>query len=241
LTREIIKVLTIKMAKQRELKDGDHVWEDWGRGYYFEGKTYPGISSILSKTMPKSKKKALADWRKRIGDEEAEAICDKAKISGTRWHNFLESFAKKDYINAQRILFPDTDTQDYYFHSKEFLLKFASMTEDVLTEMPIYSDEYRYAGTFDCLVTANNQRVLLDWKTSGKPKKREWIDDYFLQLAAYAHALQETKKITVDRATVVIFYSFQKPDIFKLSKDELAEQFDLFKKRLDVFGELYPD
>ena len=72
-----------------------------------------------------------------------------------------------------------------------------------------------------------------------KPKKREWIDDYFLQLAAYAHALEETKKITVDRATVVIFYSFQKPDIFKLSKDELAEQFDLFKERLDAFNALY--
>jgi genome maintenance exonuclease 1 len=227
------------MAKQRQLKDGDHVWEDWGRGYYFEGNTYPGITSILSKTMPESKKKALADWRKRVGDEEAEAICNKAKSSGIRWHDFLASFAKKDYINAQRILFPDPDTQDYYAQSKDFLLKFAAATSDVLTELLVYSHEYKYAGTFDCLATAGNERVLLDWKTSMKPKKREWIDDYFLQLAAYAHALQETKKITVDRATVVIFYSFQKPDIFKLSKDDLAEQFDLFKERLCAFNALY--
>lgn len=229
------------MSKQKQLKDGDHVWENWGRGYYFEGNIYPGISSILSKTMPESKKKSLADWRKRVGDEEAEAICDKAKSSGTRWHNFLDSFAKKDYISAQKLLFPDTDVQAYYAQSKDFLLKFRATTEDVLTELPIYSHKHKYAGTFDCLVTANGEKVLLDWKTSGKPKRREWIDDYFLQLAAYAYALEETKNITVDRATVVIFYSFQKPDIFKLSKDDLAEQFGFFSERLEAFYRLYPD
>jgi ATP-dependent exoDNAse (exonuclease V) beta subunit len=227
------------MKNTKGLKDGDHVWEEWGRGYYFEDNIYPGISSILSKTMPEAKKKSLADWRARIGDEAAEEICNEARSTGTRWHNFLDSFAKKDYISAQKIMFPDTDVQDYYAQAKNFLLKFASTTSDVLTELPIYSHQHKYAGTFDCLVTAKGENVLLDWKTSMKLKKREWIEDYFLQVAAYAHALGETKGITVNRASIVIFYSFQEPDIYKLSKDDLAEQFELFKDRLRLFQELF--
>ena len=228
------------MNNNKKLKNGDHVWEEWGRGYYFEDNVYPGMSSILSKTMPKSKKKALANWRARIGDTEAEEICNKARSTGTRWHNFLDSFAKKDYIAAQKIMFPDTDVQEYYAQAKDFLLKFASIASDVLTELPIYSHTYNYAGTFDCMVTAGGEKVLLDWKTSIKTKKREWIDDYFLQVAAYAHALGETKGINVDRASIVIFYSFQEPDVYKLSKNDLAEQFELFKERLKLFYDLFP-
>jgi genome maintenance exonuclease 1 len=228
------------MNNNKKLKNGDHVWEEWGRGYYFEDNIYPGISSILSKTMPESKKKTLANWRARIGDTEAEEICNKARSTGTRWHNFLDSFAKKDYIAAQKIMFPDTDVQEYYAQAKDFLLKFASIASDVLTELPIYSHTYNYAGTFDCMVTAGGEKVLLDWKTSIKTKKREWIDDYFLQVAAYAHALGETKGINVDRASIVIFYSFQEPDVYKLSKNDLAEQFELFKERLKLFYELFP-
>ncbi len=228
------------MKNKTNLKNGDHVWEEWGRGYYFEDNIYPGISSILSKTMPESKKKALANWRARVGDAIAEEICNEARSTGGRWHNFLDSFAKKDYISAQRILFPDTDVQDYYAQAKDFLLKFASTTSDVLTELPIYSHKHGYAGTFDCMVTAGGKKVLLDWKTSMKIKKREWIDDYFLQVAAYAHALRETKGIAVDRASIVIFYSFQEPDIYKLSKDDLTEQFEIFKERLKLFYELFP-
>ena len=228
------------MNNNKKLKNGDHVWEEWGRGYYFEDNVYPGISSILSKTMPESKKKALANWRARIGDTKAEEICNKARSTGTRWHNFLDSFAKKDYIAAQKIMFPDTDVQEYYAQAKDFLLKFASIASDVLTELPIYSHTYNYAGTFDCMVTAGGEKVLLDWKTSMKTKKRKWIDDYFLQVAAYAHALGETKGINVDRASIVIFYSFQEPDVYKLSKNDLAEQFELFKERLKLFYELFP-
>lgn len=228
------------MNNNKKLKNGDHVWEEWGRGYYFEDNVYPGISSILSKTMPESKKKALANWRARIGDTEAEEICNKARSTGTRWHNFLDSFAKKDYIAAQKIMFPDTDVQEYYAQAKDFLLKFALIASDVLTELPIYSHTYNYAGTFDCMVTVGGEKVLLDWKTSIKTKKREWIDDYFLQVAAYAHALGETKGINVDRASIVIFYSFQEPDVYKLSKNDLAEQFELFKERLKLFYELFP-
>lgn len=229
------------MEIRKKIKDGDHVWEEWGRGYYFENKIYPGISSILSKTMPDSKRKALEDWRLRIGDEVAEEICNEARSTGTRWHNFLDSFAKKDYISAQRIMFPDTDIQDFYAQAKPFLLKFAKAASDVLTEMPIYSHDHKYAGTFDCLVTASEEKVLLDWKTSMKIKKREWIEDYFLQVAAYAHALKETKGIEVSRASIVIFYSFKEPDIYKLSKDDLAEQLELFLNRLKLFKDMFPN
>jgi ATP-dependent exoDNAse (exonuclease V) beta subunit len=81
--------------------------------------------------------------------------------------------------------------------------------------------KYGYAGTFDCVAIANNEKILLDWKTSRKQKKEQYVSDYYLQVAAYCTAVEEMEQEKLDRATIVVFYNFKQPDIFKLSREDL--------------------
>ena len=222
------------------LKNGDHIWESWGRGYHFDGKNYPGVSSILQETMPKANKKTLENWRNRIGVDVADKISRESREKGTRWHSFLYLFVKKDYATAQELLATDKELVSFYRYSRTFLMQFSKVVQAVIPEKPIYSDAYGYAGTFDCLAIANNEKILLDWKTSRKPKPEKYVRDYYLQVAAYANAVEELMGETIDRASIVVFYDFQPPDVFKLDKEDLEFNFDLFKNRLKKFYEKYP-
>jgi hypothetical protein len=223
------------------IKNGDYIWEKWGRGYYFNGKNYPGVGSILNETMTDSKKKGLENWRKRIGHDEADKISKESRDKGTRWHAFLDLFVQKRYLDAQRLLFADESLQLFYGQAKNFLLQFAKVVEQVTTEQSIYSDVYEYAGTFDCLAIAKQETILLDWKTSRSKKIEGYVLDYYLQVAAYSTAIEEMKGIKIDRATIIVFYDFLPPDVFKLSREDLDFQFELFKNRLNKFDKKYRD
>jgi hypothetical protein len=222
------------------IKNGDYIWESWGRGYYFNGNNYPGVGSILKETMSAANKRSLDNWRKRVGKDEAEKISSEARTNGTNWHNFLDLFVQKKYSDAQNLLAGDANLRAIYVSSRNFLLQFAKVTDQVLTEKPIYSETYGYAGTFDCVAIANNEKILLDWKTSRKQKKEQYVSDYYLQVAAYCNAVEEMEQEKLDRATIVVFYNFKQTDIFKLSREDLDFQFQLFKNRLDKFYEIYP-
>lgn len=145
----------------------------------------PSVTTILSKTEPPEKKEGLEKWRKAVGHKKAQEITTEAANRGTKMHTYLEEFIKTDTLRER-----GTNPFGWASHA---------MAEQVITsglknvnevwgvEVPLYYPEV-YAGTTDGAGLHLGTEAILDYKQTNKPKKREWIGDYFIQLAAYAEA-----------------------------------------------------
>jgi len=148
------------------------------------GQPLPSVTTVLSALKDKT---ALHEWRRRVGNEEADRIMRLATGIGTQVHLHLERF----------ILEEDRPTGSNLIHQMAKELSdividkgLSNLDECWGTEVPLYYPGL-YAGTADCIGVWNGNPAMVDFKTTRKPKKREWIDDYFLQGAAYASAHNE--------------------------------------------------
>ncbi len=163
-----------------------------------EGKKYPSITTVLGQQA--GKKKGLQEWRDRVGHLEANRIGRAAAGRGTAFHHICE-----DYINEQPL---------EHHKDKNFLAwcMFTQMKPHLdnnidsvlLQEQGMYSDKYGVAGRCDLIGTFNGQLAVVDFKTTTKPKKEEWIDDYFIQCAAYASMFEEHQKVAVDKIVIMM-------------------------------------
>ena len=150
-----------------------------------DGSYVPSVTSILSKTKPKESVEALNAWRNRVGLEEAQKITTQAANVGTIMHKNLEEYLlgndipeKTNIIYAQAKRMSDTVIT-------EGLTPHASEIYGV--EVSLYYSGV-YAGSTDCVALWDDELAILDFKQTNKPKKREWIEDYFLQGCLYAAA-----------------------------------------------------
>ena len=150
-----------------------------------DGSRVASVTTILDKTKPKEKMEALMNWRKRVGEQEAQRITTEAAGRGTRMHKYLEDYVTDDVLK-------EAGTNPYSQQSRRMAQTIidkglCNVTEYWGMEVPLYYTGL-YAGTTDCLGIWKGKPAILDFKQTNKPKKREWIDDYFIQLAAYAQA-----------------------------------------------------
>jgi len=173
-----------------------------------DGSQVPSVTTILDKTKPKEKQEALANWRKRVGTDKAKQITTEAANRGTRMHKYLE-----DHINGIQL----KDTVSNPFAQQSLTMAKTVIANGLVhvnevwgTEVPLYFPKI-YAGTTDCVGIHNNCESILDFKQTNKPKKREWIEDYFLQLAAYAEAHNEVHGTKICKG--VILMCVQPPEI----------------------------
>jgi genome maintenance exonuclease 1 len=222
------------MLKLVRLPEVEKVNNHLGRCYVVKQQHFPSVSTILSETMPIGQRMALKNWRKGLG-EDGPQISKDIKQRGTNFHKLIEYFAKgnvREVLKLSKL----PEMQEYLDQALP-ILKHISKGEVIFTEAQVYSYQYKFAGTLDMLAWFNDPSriVLLDWKTSNKPKKREYCDHHFLQLSAYAQALKETYNVQVHGATVCIFYSFQRPTIFSLEPEEITEWFDKFQERIKQY------
>jgi len=159
------------------------------------GKPLPSVTTVLDALKDKT---ALHEWRKRVGDDEANRIMKLATGIGTQVHLHIEKFIlEEDRPNGSNLI---------HQMAKELsdivIDKGLSNVDEVWgTEVPLYYPGL-YAGTTDCVGVWKGKPAIIDFKTSRKPKKREWIDDYFLQGAAYSAAHNEIHG--TDIKTIVI-------------------------------------
>ena len=150
-----------------------------------DGSKVPSVTTILDKTKPLEKRQALANWKRRVGEERAQQITTEAAGRGTRMHKWLEDYVKTDVLNE-----PGTNPYSQQSHTMAQRIINEGLTkvnEFWGMEIPLYYSGL-YAGTTDCLGVWQGQPAIMDFKQTNKPKKREWIEDYFLQLCAYAQA-----------------------------------------------------
>ena len=179
-----------------------------GKRFYVNSKglSYPSITTVLGHF----NKKSLQEWRKRVGEEEANKISRKASTNGTRVHNILEQYLKGNPYE-EKLKTPLIKEQ---FYSMKKLLD-EHLTEVKHQEIVLYSNTFKIAGRVDLIGVWKNNLTVIDFKTSKKPKKIEWIQDYFLQTSFYAAAYYEMTNIPIKNITILIVIPGENPQIFE--------------------------
>lgn len=176
------------------------------------GKRYPSVTSVTGLLG----KQSILEWRKRVGEEEANRISTRASNRGTAIHTLCEEYLKG--ITPE----PNIFDVDMFNSIKPHLDKIDNIHA---LESKLYSDFLQVAGTVDCIAEYDGQLAVIDFKTSGRIKSKEDIPGYFIQTAAYAVAFEELTKIPVSRLVIIMGVDNEKPIIFKEKRDSWIGQF----------------
>lgn len=166
-----------------------------------DGNRLPSVTTILEATKPEEKKQALQNWRNRVGHDKAQAITTEAANRGTRMHTYLEHYVKTGEIKER-----GSNPFSWPSHAMANTVidhGLKHVTEFWGVEIPLYFPKI-YAGTTDGAGIHLGQESILDYKQTNKPKKREWIDDYFMQLCAYAEAHNELHGTKIRKGVVLM-------------------------------------
>ena len=173
------------------------------------GKAYPSITTVLSILSEDS----IRAWRKRVGEEEANKISHRASSRGTKVHSIIE-----DYLNNVQTNSYMPDIVASLTNIKPILDK--RIEEIYGLEVPLYSDYLGVAGRCDCIAKFDGVPSILDFKTSRKKKKREWIHNYFAQGAAYAIMFEERTGMPIPNVVIIMDVDNDDPIVFKEHRDE---------------------
>ena len=183
-----------------------------------DGNSVPSVTTILDKTKDKTH---LIEWRKRVGEKKAQEITTEAAGVGTRMHTFLEK-----YIASGEWPQPGTNPYSQQAHMMaEVILNqsLCDINEIWGSEVNLYFPQI-YAGTTDLLGVYKGEHAIMDFKQTNKPKKEEWIEDYYLQLVAYAEAHNEVWGTNIRQGHV-----------FMCARDLTYQQFDLTPDKYDYW------
>lgn len=188
-----------------------------------DGEKLPSVTTILDATKPEEAKKALQEWKKRVGVQKAQEITTEAAGRGTRMHKWLE-----DYIKTGVIGEPGSNPYSIQSHKMATSIIYQGLSkcnEYWGTEVPLYFPKV-YAGTTDLVGVHDGSPAIMDHKQSNKLKKREWIEDYFLQLAAYANAHNEVHGTNIRKGV-----------IFMCTADNIYQEFIVEGNEFDVWSD----
>ena len=200
------------------------------RWYLVDDETaFPSITSMLGKTMPEEKRLSLENWKKSIGEAEAERISHEATTNGTAVHLLIELHLGGQPINEAEF----TDQQLKSFKSLKGYLK--KIDEVWGQEVALYSRELMIAGRCDCIGVYKGKPSILDWKTSSKIKDDSMIEDYKYQLAFYARAHNEMFGTNIDHGVVLMATKDGFPLEFCV---DLNKYYDKLETRVQYFYEL---
>ena len=164
-----------------------------------DGEKLPSVTTILSATAPAEKMQAINEWRKRMGPAKAQEITTEAAGRGTRMHKYLEDFIKTGVLNT-----PGSNPYSIQSNAMARTIMekgLVNCDEFWGTEIPLYFPKI-YAGTTDLAGVHHGAEAIMDHKQTNKPKRREWIDDYFIQLVAYAIAHDEVHGTKIRKGVI---------------------------------------
>ena len=204
--------------------------ESGNRVYDFNGSRLPSVTTVLNAT---KNQQFLKDWKAKVGEEAAERIKNLSSKRGTAMHKFLESYiegvgyddltpigCEAKPMATKIIEVGLTPVSEYY--GSEVMLHYPGL----------------YAGSTDLVCLHNDLETIVDFKQANRPKKEEWIQDYYLQIAAYAMAHDYVYKSEIKQGVVMVCT----PDLyyqeFKVSGADLRSYKHKFLKRLDMYHEL---
>ena len=174
--------------------------EDGLRKYLLDDEKLPSVTSILQATKSDEDKAALENWKQRVGHKEANRIKTEASNRGTSMHSYIEDFLR-GRINES---FFESNEQ-YKNMAKEIIDKGIKEKLDEIfgIEITLYYPK-KYAGTADLVGVYQGKEAIIDFKQSNKPKKVDYIQDYFLQLGAYTLAHNIVHKTNISLGVILI-------------------------------------
>jgi genome maintenance exonuclease 1 len=180
-------------------------------------------------------KEIFVKWRKRVGDVEADRITKLATSRGTDMHTLTEYFLKNQDLPTDIL-----PISEFLFNIAKSTLK--NINNIHALEGSLYSKQLGIAGTVDCIAEYNGELAIIDFKTSKKPKPREWIEHYFVQCMAYGCMLYEITGIMVKKLVIimacengecVVYEEYDKGKYIKL----LSEYIRTFvRDKLELYG-----
>ena len=166
-----------------------------------DGSKVPSVTTILDRTKPQEKRDALERWKKSVGVERAQQITTEAANRGTRMHSYLEHYVK---TGDMKELPGNPFAQPSWYMAAEVILRGLDRVDEFWgVEVPVYYSGL-YAGTTDCVGVHSGAPAIMDFKQTNKPKRREWIEDYFLQLCAYAQAHNNMFGTDIKRGVILM-------------------------------------
>ena len=176
------------------------------------GQAYPSVTSVVGLV----KAQSIQEWKARVGTEEAAKVSSRASKRGTAIHSLCEQYlltgeAKPDMFDAEM------------FNSLRPILNRIDNIHCLETQL--YSHHLQVAGTVDCIAEFDGSLHVIDFKTSGKPKQRDWIHDYFMQTSAYAVMFEEITGIPVSRLCIIMGVDDHQPLVFQEKRNDWIHQF----------------
>ena len=177
----------------------------------------PSVTTILSATQSEEKKKSLDAWRARVGYSEAQAITQKAASRGTEMHYVLEQYINgKGYLNI-------TEMGEQARMMAHEIIKNLDLFKTVWGNEVNLSYADKWAGSTDCVGLYDEKPTIIDFKQANKPKREEWIEDYYYQIAAYSLA-HKYKYGPIEQGLICI-----------CTKDGLYQEFKMNEKKLEEY------
>ncbi len=200
-----------ELIKFRELQT---TMEDGKRFYKTpDGDSYPSVTSVTGILA----KDGILAWRQRIGEEKADQITKAALFS-------------------QENLFDEPKSNSYQMFESlsEILDQNVGMVRAI--EAPLYSHNLRVGGRVDLIAEWDGELAVIDFKTSSKPKKEQWIDNYFMQSSAYAQMFEELTEITINKIVIAVALENLGTQVFIKRPSDYIQQFIDLRKTYDIIN-----
>ena len=200
------------------------------RHYDINNEKLPSVTTILGKTQSVEKAEGLAKWRARVGEAEAQRITDQAAIRGTAMHNILEHHI----LGKNKLDLTDVGQQAHKMADVVINKGLSHLDEIWGSEVALYYPEL-YAGATDLVGVYKNAESIIDFKQTNKPKRREWIEDYMIQLGAYAMAHNYVYQTKIQQGVVLMCSKDGYFQEFIVSEKEFQKYQHEWLKRVDLY------
>ena len=201
------------------------------RHYSVNQENLPSVTTILKATESDEKKAKLEEWKKRVGYKQAEVISREATSRGSSMHDYLEKFLlgklNMDLLgdNTREKMMADQIIENGLRNK---------LSEIWGCEATLYYPS-KFSGTADCIGVYENKETIIDFKQSNKPKKDEWIDDYYLQCAAYALAHNTVYGSNITQAVILLCTKDNMFQRFLIDGDRLKDYQNKFLEKVEQF------
>ena len=213
--------------------DSTRIEEHGTRLYDINGARLPSVTTILARTKDQQ---FIKDWKAKVGEQEADRIKNLSSNRGTAMHKFLEHYILGTGYDDLTALGQEAKAMA----EKIIDVGLAAVEEWYGSEITLYYPGL-YAGSTDLVCNHNGLETIVDFKQSNRPKRKEWVEDYYLQIAAYAMAHDYVHGSNIEQGVIMMCT----PDLyyqeFVVSGAELRQAKHGFLKRLDTYYDLLHD
>ena len=195
-----------------------------------EEQKLPSVTTVIAQTKSKKDKESIDRWKAKVGEETAEKIKNEAAARGTAMHKYLE-----DLIRGQRSLDLTTVGQDAQKMAEVIVDRGLNRCSDIYGIEAVLYYPGLYAGSCDLIGQVDGKLSIIDFKQTNKPKQREWIGDYFLQMAAYGMAHDAVYNTAIEQGVIMMCSKDGYYQEFVIEGEEYRTAKHMFLRRLNEF------